>query len=113
MEISEHKVGKITVLRIKGQAIISAHSEHLSQLVHERLEAGDRLFIANLAECRRMDSMGLAELVKSHVAVARKEGVLKLANVPLQLRGLLVVTKLTEVLEIFDSEQAAINSFGA
>jgi hypothetical protein len=39
--------------------------------------------------------------------------VLKLAEVPLNLRGLFIVTNLTQILEIFDREQQAINSFGA
>lgn len=113
MEINERKIGKVTVLEVKGQANLSTHPEKLSQLVSERLEAGDRLFVINLAECNRMDSMGLGELIKSYVSVTRKEGVLKLASVPLKLRGIISVAKLPEVLEIFDNDQAAINSFGA
>jgi hypothetical protein len=45
--------------------------------------------------------------------VADCEGVMKLAEVPLTLRGLFMVTNLAQVLEIFDKEQQAINSFGA
>jgi len=113
MEISERKVGKITVVKIQGQAVIDRQTERLSQLVRERLQAGDRLFVANLADCSRMDSTGLGELVKSQRMVADCEGVLKLAEVPLNLRGLFIVTNLVEILEIFDKEQQAINSFGA
>jgi anti-sigma B factor antagonist len=113
MEISERKIGKITTIKIQGQAIIDQKTERLSQLMRERLQAGDRLFVINLADCSRMDSTGLGELVKSQKLVADCEGVMKLAEVPLNLRGLFVVTNLTEVLEIFDKEQQAINSFGA
>jgi len=113
MEISERKIGKITVIKIQGQAIIDQKTERLSQLARERLQAGDRLFVVNLAGCSRMDSTGLGELVKAQKMVADCEGVLKLAEVPLSLRGLFVVTNLVELLEIFDREQQAINSFGA
>jgi len=113
MEISERKVGKITVIKIQGQAIIDRQTERLSKLVRDRLQAGDRLFVANLSDCSRMDSTGLGELVKSQRMVADCEGVLKLAEVPLNLRGLFIVTNLVEILEIFDKEQQAINSFGA
>lgn len=112
MEISERKIGKITIIKIQGQAIIDQKTERLSQLVRERLQAGDRLFVVNLAGCSRMDSTGLGELVKSHKMVADCEGVMKLAEASLNLRGLFVVTNLTEVVEIFDKEQQAINSFG-
>ncbi len=113
MEISECKIGRVTVVKIQGQAIIDQQTERLSLLVHERLQAGERLFVVNLANCSRLDSTGIGELVKSHKLVADCEGVIKLAEVPLNLRGLFVVTNLTEILEIFDKEQQAINSFGA
>ncbi|MCI0339483.1 MAG: STAS domain-containing protein [Acidobacteria bacterium] len=113
MDISERKVGRITVVNVQGQAIINAQPERLSQLVGNHLKSGERLFVVNLSDCYRMDSTGLGELIKSQKLVSDYEGVLKLACVPLRLRGLIVVTNLNEVLEIFDSEQAAINSFGA
>ena len=83
------------------------------RLARERLQAGERLFVVNLADCSRMDSTALGELVKSQRMVADCEGVMKLAEVPLNLRGLFMVTNLAQVLEIFDKEQQAINSFGA
>ena len=113
MEISERKVGKITVIKIQGHAIINQQPERLSQIARERLQAGDRLFVVNLADCSRMDSTALGELVKSQRMVADCEGVMKLAEVPLSLRGLFIVTNLVQILEIFDKEQQAINSFGA
>lgn len=113
MEISERKIGRISVIKIQGQAVIDQKTERLSQLMRERLQAGGRLFVINLADCSRMDSTGLGELVKSQKMVADCEGVMKLVEVPLNLRGLFVVTNLTEVMEIFDKEQQAINSFGA
>ncbi|MFN0085416.1 MAG: STAS domain-containing protein [Blastocatellia bacterium] len=113
MQIRESRLGRITILHIQGQAILSAAPERLSQCVRDHLEAGDRLFVLNLAECSKMDSTGLGELVKAQRLIADCEGVLKFARVPPALRSLFIVTNLTELIESFDTEQAAINSFGA
>jgi anti-anti-sigma factor len=113
MELSERKVGKVRIVNVLGDAVINGKPERLSQSIRDHLQAGERLFVLNLSDCQRMDSSGLGELIKSHKLVADFEGLLKLASVPLRLRGLIVVTNLTEVVEIFESEQAAINSFGA
>lgn len=113
MEINERQVGRITIIKIGGQAIINSRPERLSQLVRQRLEAGQRLFVLNLADCQRMDSTGLGELVKVYKLVTDCEGVLKLADVPLCLRGLVIVSNLVEVMEICDTERQAINSFGS
>jgi anti-anti-sigma factor len=113
MDLSERKVGRIRIVNVSGDAVINGKPERLSQVLRDHLQAGERLFVLNLADCQRMDSSGLGELIKSHKLVTDFEGVLKLAGVPLRLRGLIVVSNLTEILEIFDSEQGAINSFGA
>jgi anti-anti-sigma factor len=113
MQVNERKIGRITVLKVEGQAILNEKPELLSQTTRDRLQAGDRLFIVNLAECMRMDSTGLGELVKTQKLVSGCEGVLKLAKVPPMLRSLFSVTNLEQIVEIFESEQAAINSFGA
>jgi len=112
MEISERKSESgVRMIEIKGQANISAHPERLPQLVRARLGAGERQFIVNLAECSWMDSTALGELITSLVAVARHGGKLKLASVPRPVQGILTVSNLLQVFEIFDDEQAAISSF--
>lgn len=112
MQISEHKIGKVTVLKVAGEIGLNGRPEQLSQLLGARLQTGDRLFVLNLAECPRLDSLGLGELVKAHKTVRDQEGVLKLADVPLRLRSVILVARLADVLEMFQTEQAAINSFG-
>jgi len=113
MQINESKIGRVTVIKVQGQAILNEKPEQLSQVTRNRLQAGDRLFVVNLSDCIRMDSTGLGELVKAHKLVSDCEGMLKLAKVPPVLRSLLSVTNLEQIVEIFESEQAAINSFGA
>jgi anti-sigma B factor antagonist len=116
MEISERRIETVaepgvTIIDIKGQANISAHPERLPHLVRARLGEGERRFVINLEECSWMDSTALGELITSLVTITRQGGQLKLANVPRPVRGILTVSNLTQVFEIFENEQGAINSF--
>jgi anti-sigma B factor antagonist len=111
MELNERKVGEVTVIALKGDANISAQLDLFQQLVRDRLSAGERRFVVNLTECNWIDSSGLGELIKALVHVMRQGGNLKLAGVPHKVRGLLSVTNLTQVFELYEDEQAAINSF--
>ena len=112
MQINERKISAVNVLNLVGELSATRHPEILSTHVSALLASGERLFIINLKECLRLDSMGLGELVKVYALIEAKQGLLKLAEVPLRLRGLVVATNLAEVLEIYDTEREAINSFG-
>lgn len=111
MEIIERQSGGVTVIAFKGEANINANYGSFQQVVRDRMAGGQLRFVVNLAECTWLDSSGLGELIKSLVHVMRQGGELKLTNVPHKVRGLLAVTSLTQVFEIFDDEQAAISSF--
>ncbi len=111
MEIIERQVNQITVIDLKGMATISGSFVRLQQIVDERLQAGHKQFVINLAECTWMDSSGLGELVRVLVRIIREGGKLKLAEVPGKVRGLLEITNLTQIFEDFDDEQSALDSF--
>jgi anti-sigma B factor antagonist len=59
-----------------------------------------------------MDSGGLGELVRCSLIVQREKGAIKLVNLTSRITDLLTITKLLTVFDTFDSEQAAIGSFG-
>jgi anti-anti-sigma regulatory factor len=61
-----------------------------------------------MAQCRRVDSSGIGELVTSLVTSARHDAHLHLTNVPQQIRGLLKMTNVHKAFQIFDTEEAAL-----
>jgi anti-sigma B factor antagonist len=108
MELQERKVGDVIVLALSINAHQRGQYEPLQELVRERLAAGDRRFIINLAGCAWIDSAGLGELIKALVAVMRQGGKLKLAAVPGKVNDILTVTNLTQVFEVYEDEAAAL-----
>ncbi len=112
MQIALRKISSINILSLSGELSAQRQPEVLSEQVKALLEQGERLLLINLKDCTRIDSMGLGEIVKAYTLTEKARGVLKLAEVPLRLRGLIVATHLAEVIEIYDTEREAINSFG-
>ena len=112
MQITERKIGALTVLNLAGELSAQRQPQALSERVKVLLAQGERLMLISLKDCLRIDSMGLGELVRTYSLIAAAQGVLKLAEVPLRLRGLIVAANLIEVLEIYETEREAINSFG-
>ena len=74
-------------------------------------ESGTKNLLVNLGKVDRIDSTGLGTLVLGHSVMKDAGGAMKLLNLSKRHIELMVVSKLTTVLPIFDDEQLAINSF--
>ena len=58
-----------------------------------------------------MDSTGIGELVSVFITVRNHKGALKLLRLTDRLRELFEVAKLVEVIDVFDDEADALQSF--
>ncbi|MBA3804303.1 MAG: STAS domain-containing protein [Acidobacteria bacterium] len=108
LEIAEHENGSAVVIEIIGELTVASSTERVLDKIRKNLEAGRRLILINMAQCRRLDSSGIGELVTSLVTAARHDANLHLTNVPQQIRGLLKMTNVHKAFQIFDTEEAAI-----
>jgi anti-sigma B factor antagonist len=113
MTISERAVGALHVLDVDGAITLGpAGADVLTDKVRSLLQQGEKNLIVNLAGVPYMDSTGLGALVHAYATTTRQGGNLKLLNVTARLQDLLVITKLITVFESYDSEAAAVGSFG-
>lgn len=74
-------------------------------------EPGIRLVI-DLGNTRLIDSSGCGELVAALKTVSRNHGDMKIARPTAQAKTLLQLTGLHRILDIHDSLESALNSFG-
>ena len=108
LELAERENGSAVVIEIIGELTVASSTERVLDKIRKNLEAGRRLILINLAQCRRLDSSGIGELVTSLVTSARHDANLHLTNVPQQIRGLLKMTNVHKAFQIFDTEEAAL-----
>lgn len=111
LEIVRREADGILLLEVDGRIVLGSGLETLQETVTKELDAGRTKQILNLKKASFIDSSGLGMLVLLHTNLAQKGGVLKLLHLSQRHLELLILTKLTEVFEIFDDEQDAINSF--
>ena len=65
----------------------------------------------NLSALPHLDSSGLSEIIDGHSAARRVHANVKLCCVAPRITELLTVTKLIDVLEVYDSEHEAVSDF--
>jgi anti-sigma B factor antagonist len=112
MTSNTRQVGHVAVVDLSGRIMLGEESAALRELVASLLSKGNRDILFNLAEVQYIDSSGLGALVSGLTSVRKQGGHLKLLKLTNKVTDVLQITKLYTVFDIFDDEQAAVNSFG-
>jgi anti-anti-sigma factor len=112
MVIKTREKGDVVIFDIEGEIRRSDMSETtLHALVKNRLEEGTKNILFNFEKVEFIDSFGVGEILASYISTQNLGGKLKLARISKKLYLVFQVTMLTKVLEIFDSEESAMQNF--
>jgi anti-sigma B factor antagonist len=110
-QIDERVVGDVAVLDLRGRVTVSEESKPASDTVRRLLREGQTKVLLNLAYVPFIDSLGIGDIVGAFTATRRCGGTLKLCNVDGRIRSVLVAAHLSGVIDTFESEQLALESF--
>ncbi len=109
--VERRRVNDVTVLKFaQGTQLLAASLEltELSKAV--RLESDTKVLI-DLSKVSRIDSTGLGVLMNCYCHAVKNAGALKLLKPDAPVRRVLSMTKIDSVLQTFEDEAAAIESF--
>jgi anti-sigma B factor antagonist len=113
LSIRKHDLGNVTVLDLSGRIDLGEGSVTLRDAIHKLLDGGGKKIVLNLAGVRHIDSSGLGELITADVTAKSRGASLKLLNLTSRVDDLMQITKLSTVFDVYEDEQAAIESFAA
>ncbi|UCE41689.1 MAG: STAS domain-containing protein [Candidatus Aminicenantes bacterium] len=112
MEIHAREKDDVVIFDIEGEIRRSDVTDvTLHQLVKDQLDVGKRNILLNFKSVEFIDSFGVGEILASYISTHNLGGKLKIAKISKKLYLVFQVTMLTKVLEIFDEEELALNSF--
>ena len=112
MEINTREKGDVVIFDIEGEIRRSDISDvTLHQLVKDQLDVGRRNILLNFQGVEFIDSFGVGEILASYISTHNLGGKLKIAKISKKLYLVFQVTMLTKVLEIFDEEEVALDSY--
>lgn len=111
LAVQQREVEGIVILDLDGRLVVGPEATDLRRKMTQLIDQDRTKTILNLKKVDYIDSTGLGTLVIGHSINEKAGGAMKLLNVSKRGAQLMILTKLTTVFEIFDDEQAAINSF--
>jgi anti-sigma B factor antagonist len=110
--VAKHRqAGPISIVDLRGPVSLGETSLLLRRTIHELLEGGRTKIILNFQEVTLIDSAGIGELAGAYQPLKSRGAKLKLLNPPKKIQGLLQITQLDKVFEVYTDEQIAIRSF--
>ncbi len=111
MKIKRREVEDVTILDLSGEMYGGADNMKLVETVSELVDEKKLDLLLNLARVKWISSTGLGIMVSARSRYAKDGGVIKLLQPNDRVLGILQVTRLNLIFDVFDSEKEALESF--
>lgn len=112
LEIVVRESNGVTVLDLKGRLIFGDETQMLGRRVRELFDEGQKSLLLNFADLDFIDSSGIGEVIASFTSLRKNGGALKLCSAVDRVAEVLNLVKLPQIIQVFDTEQEAVDSFG-
>ncbi len=106
MKLKDMLEGNIVLMTLSGKIMGGEETALFRGKTHEYLDLNKKDFIIDLNKVEWSNSAGIGMLVAGYVSAKRAGGRMVLANIT-NIRRLLVITRLLEVFECYDSVEEA------
>ncbi len=103
---------KAVIFSLKGKLLGGPEATDFNEAVRKYLNEGKKNIVIDLSGVTYVNSTGMGMLIRNYTTVANAGGKLKLASINERMRGLLSITKLNQIFEIYDTVDEAVKSFG-
>lgn len=95
------------IFELSGDLVGGVFAEKMETAIKEQMAHNRNHIIADLKKVKYVDSSGIGILIRSFTTIKNNGGLFVLANLSTKIEGLLSITKLNQVFEIFDSVEEA------
>ena len=110
--IDREQINDVTVIRFNQNSQLLAASVELTELAKVLRIENDTRVLIDLTKVSRIDSTGLGVLMNCYCHAIKNSGALKLLHPDASVKRVLNVTRIDSVLQTFEDEASAIQSFG-
>jgi anti-anti-sigma factor len=105
--------GDVLVVSLRGELSLGKESVLLRDHLRKHLDGGFRRILLDLEGVSYMDSTGIGVLVEIKAHAVHRDGDLRLCRSPSFVTKILFRLALHRILEVFETEEAALAAWGA
>jgi anti-sigma B factor antagonist len=112
VDIEVSKFGKVNVIRLRGSLKLGEAVDEFRSTLDRLISEGQIQVVLSLGEVPMADSSGVGALVRYQTSLKQRGGAIKLVNPSKLVSQTLKILGLLNVFDVFDNEDAAVQSFG-
>ena len=101
----------VVVMELSGRVSMGNDCAEIDQHVEEHILRGEKHFIFDLTAVHHMDSAVIGQIVKSHSRLVKSGGMLRIAGASGMVDGVLKMTHVHKVIEIYPTVAEASKNF--
>ncbi len=111
LKVSKLADGEITVIEPKGELIGGSETDEIRAEVTRISGEGNKKLLIDLGKTTYLNSTAIGVLIWAHTHYSKNGGMVKLANLNKNIKNIFVITKLTLVFDVQDSQLDAVAAF--
>lgn len=111
VKVSKLADGEVAVIEPKGELVGGEETDELRSEIEKLSAEGNKRLVIDLARTNYLNSTAIGVLIWAHAHYAKIGGEVKLANLNKGIKNIFVITKLTLVFDVLESQLDAVASF--
>jgi len=110
MKLKTSQHGVVTVIALQGNLMGGPDASSINSKLHELIDGGKRHVVIDLKGVDFVNSSGLSMLIGGVSTMKGAGGSLRFANASEKIAGLITITKLDQLFQLYPSVDAAVAS---
>jgi anti-sigma B factor antagonist len=105
--------GTVGILEIRSSLVGDGDTDDLRACAGDFLEQGIRQVVVDLHRVNYLNSTGIGSIIAVHATFRKNGGDVRLTGLSDNVQSLLVITRLIDVFDVYDTMDEAVRSFSA
>jgi len=111
MKVDVSEKFNAVVISLKDKMVGGPDAEEFNNLIHKFIDDNKKNIILDMGGLKFVNSSGIGIIIRGYTTVSNAEGKMVLANLTDKTKGLLSITKLNQVFELYETVDDAVKGF--
>lgn len=111
MKVKIEEKYQAAIIELKGNLIGGENAKLFREKLYELIDQNKKNLVVDMTDVKLVSSTGIGILISGYTTLKNAGGDLKLAHISDKVQGVLNITKLNQIFNIYDNVDEAVKSF--